>query len=187
MRLNLARTLRRSAANGPGERFVLWVQGCPLACEGCWNRDTWSFNPRQVRDVADVLAEIRATPGIEGVTFSGGEPFVQARALAELGRAVGELGLSVFIFTGYRLGELTSPAHRELLGVADVLVAGRYMAAKRSEGVRWLGSSNQRVHFLSSRYSQIDMDRSGDVEILVDVDGTMTLTGFPPSDLFGSS
>ena len=73
MRLNLARTLPRSAANGPGERFVLWVQGCPLACPGCWNPDTWAFERRDLRSVEDLAAVILATEGIEGVTFTGGE------------------------------------------------------------------------------------------------------------------
>ena len=53
MRLTLARTLPRSAANGPGERFVLWVQGCPLACPGCWNPDTWAFERRDLRSVEE--------------------------------------------------------------------------------------------------------------------------------------
>ena len=99
MRLNVARTLRRNAANGPGDRFVVWVQGCPLACPGCWNPDTWSFERRVVRDVGDLAAEILSVEDIEGVTFTGGEPFAQARALAELAHRVRLHRLSVFVFT----------------------------------------------------------------------------------------
>jgi sulfatase maturation enzyme AslB (radical SAM superfamily) len=80
MRLNLARIIQRSAANGPGERFVIWVQGCPLACPGCWNPDTWAFQKRELRDTKSVVEEILSVDGIEGVTFTGGEPFMQARA-----------------------------------------------------------------------------------------------------------
>ena len=98
MKLNLARTLHRSAANGPGERFVVWVQGCPLACPGCWNPDTWSFERRVVRDIDELAAEILSVEDIEGVTFTGGEPFAQARALAELARRVRHRGLSAFVF-----------------------------------------------------------------------------------------
>src|SRR6476646_9130931 len=106
MRVNVARTLPRSAANGPGERFVVWVQGCPRACPGCWNPDTWAFERRDLREVDDLIAEVLSTDGIEGVTFTGGEPFAQARALAEIARAVRATGLSVFVFTGYELDEL---------------------------------------------------------------------------------
>ncbi len=183
MRLNLARTLPRSAANGPGERFVVWVQGCPLGCRGCWNPDTWAFRRREVTEVADLVARIRATPGIEGVTFTGGEPFAQARALAEVGRAVRAAGLSVFVFSGYELAELATEAHRALLAATDVLVAGRYVESDRAEGLPWRGSSNQRVHFLTARYGPAALDDAAEVEFHIDPDGSLTVTGFPRSSL----
>lgn len=183
MRLNLARTLHRSAANGPGERFVVWVQGCRLACPGCWNPDTWSFERRDVVEVADLGAEILATPGIDGVTFTGGEPFEQARALAEVGRAVRNAGLSVVVFTGYEFAELTSDAHLALLAVTDVLVAGRYVEADRTESLPWRGSSNQSLHFVTDRYDAYDTTEAGTAEIHIGADGTVMLTGFPSSGL----
>lgn len=179
MRLNLARTLPRSAANGPGERFVLWVQGCPLACPGCWNPDTWTFERRDLRPVADLAAAILATEGIEGVTFTGGEPFAQARALAALAEKVRAAGLSTFIFTGYDLHELQRPEHRRLLASTDVLVAGRYVDARRAQGLAWRGSDNQRVHFLTTRYGPADMEDHAEVEYHLHRDGTIILTGFP--------
>jgi anaerobic ribonucleoside-triphosphate reductase activating protein len=179
MRLNLARTLARSAANGPGERFVVWVQGCPLACAGCWNPDTWPFERRDLRSVNDLLAEIRGTDGIEGVTFTGGEPFAQARALTLLATQVRSSGLSVFVFTGYELHELARPEHRALLAVTDVLVAGRYVEAQRATGLAWRGSANQRVHFLTDRYGPGDLDAVAEVEFHLSGDGTLTVTGFP--------
>jgi anaerobic ribonucleoside-triphosphate reductase activating protein len=179
VRLNLARTLPRSAANGPGERFVLWVQGCPLACPGCWNADTWAFERRDLRSVEDLTAVILATEGIEGVTFTGGEPFAQARPLTALAERVRAAGLSVFVFTGYNLEELTRPEHLALLAVTDVVVAGRYVEAERAGGLVWRGSANQRVHFLSGRYGPADMEEVGEVELHLGVDGTVTVTGFP--------
>jgi anaerobic ribonucleoside-triphosphate reductase activating protein len=179
VRLNLARTLPRSAANGPGERFVLWVQGCPLACPGCWNPDTWAFERRDLRSVEDLAAVILATEGIEGVTFTGGEPFAQARALTALAERVRAAGLSVFVFTGFQLDELTRDEHRALLAVADVMVAGRYVEAERADGLAWRGSANQRVHFLSDRYGPADMEEVAEVEFHLGADGTLTVTGFP--------
>lgn len=179
MRLNLARTIDRSAANGPGERFVVWVQGCPLACPGCWNPDTWAFERRDLRSVDDLIAQIRSTGGIEGVTFTGGEPFAQARALTKLATQVRAAGLSVFVFTGYDLDELVHPEHRALLAVTDVLVAGRYVEAQRATGLAWRGSANQRVHFLTGRYGPADLDAVAEVEFHLSGDGTLTVTGFP--------
>jgi anaerobic ribonucleoside-triphosphate reductase activating protein len=179
VRLNLARTLPRSAVNGPGERFVVWVQGCRLACPGCWNPDTWAFERRDLRSVDDLAASILTTEGIEGVTFTGGEPFAQARALAALAERVRAAGLSVFVFTGHDLDELTRPEHRALLAVTDVVVAGRYVEAKRANGLVWCGSANQRVLFLSDRYSPADMENVAEVEFHLGSDGTLTVTGFP--------
>lgn len=179
MRVNVARTLARSAANGPGERFVVWVQGCPLACAGCWNPDTWDFARRDMRGVADLAAEILATGGIEGVTFTGGEPLVQARALTELATLIKQAGLSVFVFSGYELDELTHAAHRALLGVTDVLVAGRYVESQRTAELPWRGSANQRVHFLTDRYTPGDMVGAPEVEFHLGADGGLTVTGFP--------
>ena len=187
MRLNLARTLARSAANGPGERFVVWVQGCPLACLGCWNPDTWAFKRRDLRGVEELAATILATEGIEGVTFTGGEPFAQARALAGLAEQVRAAGLSVFVFTGYELDELTRPEHQALLALTDVVVAGRYVEAERANGLVWRGSANQRVHFLSDRYSPVDMEEVAEVEFHIGDDGTLTVTGFPTEQMLAFS
>lgn len=183
MRLNLARTLARSAANGPGDRFVLWVQGCPLACAGCWNPDTWAFQRRDLRAVEDLAALILGTDGIEGVTFSGGEPFAQARALTALAERVRAHGLSVFVFTGYNLDELMHPEHCALLAVTDVLVTGRYIEAARTTELAWRGSANQQIHFLSDRYGPADLEQAAEVEFHLDADGKLTATGFPAAQL----
>jgi anaerobic ribonucleoside-triphosphate reductase activating protein len=183
MHLNLARTIRRSAANGPGERFVIWVQGCPLACPGCWNPDTWSFARRDVRDVETLFDEVLGVTGIEGVTFTGGEPFAQARALADLAARVQGAGLSVVVFSGYELHELDGTDERRLLGHIDLLVAGRYLQDEREEGLPLRGSRNQRLHFLSDRYGPDNLTDSPAVEVHLGPDGSITVTGFPSSTL----
>lgn len=184
MQLNLARTLRRSAANGPGERFVTWVQGCPLACPGCWNPDTWAFARRHSRDVDALVAEILSSTGIEGVTFTGGEPFAQARGLTEVAVRVRGAGLSVVVFTGYDLDELDGADARSLLAHTDLLVAGRYVAEQREEGLPLRGSRNQRLHFLTDHYDPSDLTGTPEAEIHLAPDGSITLSGFPSSDLY---
>jgi anaerobic ribonucleoside-triphosphate reductase activating protein len=179
MQLNLARTISRSAANGPGQRFVVWVQGCAIRCPGCWNPDTWEFETRQLRDAAELADEVLATDGIEGITLTGGEPFHQARALAEVARRVSTAGLSVFVFSGYELHQLIRPEQRELLAITDVLVAGPYIHAQRSLNIPWRGSTNQVVHFLTPRYDASDMSECPSVEFHIATDGQVFVTGFP--------
>jgi anaerobic ribonucleoside-triphosphate reductase activating protein len=184
-RLNVARWVSRSAVNGPGERFVLWLQGCGLACPGCWNPDTWSFAPRQLMSVEQVASLILATRDIEGVTFTGGEPFAQASALSLLARRVRAAGLSLMVFTGHELTELRGGSARALLAEVDVLVTGRFVLAERDLTLAWRGSRNQQVRFLTSRYSEADMPAGSQCELHLDETGAVDLTGFPPDELLG--
>jgi anaerobic ribonucleoside-triphosphate reductase activating protein len=179
MNVNIARMVARSAANGPGERFVIWVQGCSLACKGCWNPDTWSFRARDLRSVESIAGEILATEGIEGLTLTGGEPFLQAKALGELARVVRNHGLSIFIFTGFEMDELLHPYQLELLKYADVVVTGRYVESARIPWIEWRGSANQRVHYLTPRYSVESSDNVGEIEYIISGDGRVAVTGFP--------
>ena len=179
MKLRLARTIARSLANGPGERFVVWVQGCPIHCQGCWNQDTWAPQGGTEVDLDVLLTAISEEKGLEGVTFTGGEPMAQPDALAELATACRARGLSVFIFTGYRQEQLKSPAQQRLWSLADIIVAGPYVQAQRSFEHAWVGSVNQQVHFVSSRYSPADQLNAVRAEAHLETDGTITWTGFP--------
>ena len=129
--------------------------------------------------MAGLLKEIADTEGLEGVTFTGGEPMAQAEALADLATACRNRGLSVFIFTGYREDQLKSPAQRKLWDLADIVVAGPYVQAQRSFEHAWVGSANQQVHFVSDRYSPVDQQNAVRAEAHLEPEGTITWTGFP--------
>lgn len=182
--LNVARWLPRSAVNGPGDRFVLWLQGCGLGCPGCWNPDTWSFAPRRLLGPTEILALIDAAHPIEGVTLSGGEPFAQAAALLPLARGIRRRGLSLFVYTGHEFEELRSPAAQALLAEIDVLVCGRYREDQRDARLRWRSSTNQRVLFLTDRYGPADIAGSqGEAEVHIAADGRVMITGLPEEEL----
>lgn len=189
MRLNLASTVPQTKAEGPGLRYALWVQGCPMRCPGCCNPHYLSGMPSRVVTVDALRAEIRQTDGIEGVTFLGGEPFAQAPALGALAQALRSDGLSVMVFSGYTLRQLQAPRFAPLLQQTDLLVDGPYIASQASRSRRWIGSSNQRVHFLSERYHELEGRwPSGDtVELRLKrtSDGTVTLSinGYPHDDI----
>ena len=166
---------------------MLWLQGCPLRCSGCWNPDTWDFAPRHLLRPEQLVDLVRGVAAIEGVTLTGGEPFAQAESLVPAIRKLRSHGLSLMVFTGYEMTELSAPAAQELLEMTDILVSGRYREAERSEALAWRGSSNQEIRFLTGRYSESDL-RSGAemrVEAHIGLSGEVTLTGFPEIGLVG--
>ena len=96
--------LPSSSVYGPGKRWVLWVQGCTLACEGCWNVETWSRRSGQERTVSSLVEDIKANmEGLEGITVLGGEPLQQPDAVLSLMQQAKELGLTVMLYTGTNL------------------------------------------------------------------------------------
>jgi anaerobic ribonucleoside-triphosphate reductase activating protein len=183
-RINVARWVARSRANGPGERFVLWVQGCALACPGCWNPDTWTTAPRALLSADELCDLVLGTTGIEGVTFTGGEPFQQARLLAPVAERLRAAGLSVMTFTGHELDELRGTAAHALLAACDIVVTGRFVLAERDTSLLWRGSRNQRVHLAGDRYhASILRDAEQVIELHIAASGAVHATGFPPDDL----
>lgn len=148
MELRIAGTANDSIVDGPGIRFTIFTQGCPHHCEGCHNPETHDFSGGEVVDTADLLAKIKANPLLDGVTFSGGEPFCQAKALADLGREIKSLGLNIVTYTGYTFEKLYADRHEngwgELLAVTDHLVDGPFILAQKDWEIKFRGSSNQR-------------------------------------------
>jgi anaerobic ribonucleoside-triphosphate reductase activating protein len=160
--LHLAQTVACTEAEGPGRRFALWFQGCPLRCPGCCNPEMLPFEGGHSITLAALLDQIRtsaADHAIEGITLLGGEPLAHAAGGAALARRVHDLGLSVMVFSGYTLEEarrLPDPAVAELLSLTDILVDGPYDRDQAETRRRWIGSANQRVHFLTNRYRADD-------------------------------
>jgi anaerobic ribonucleoside-triphosphate reductase activating protein len=152
--MRVAHTIEATEAEGPGNRFALWVQGCTLNCRGCCNPELFDSSGGSERSVSEVLAEIAAVDGIEGVSILGGEPLQQAN-LPELCAGIRALGLTVMVYSGYRFDEIEArmPA---LLPHLDLLVDGRFDGKKLDHERRWIGSTNQELHFLSDAYRPDD-------------------------------
>jgi anaerobic ribonucleoside-triphosphate reductase activating protein len=173
----------RSRANGPGARFVIWLQGCTLGCPGCFNPSTHQLEGGQERSVEALLVELASTAGIEGLTLSGGEPLQQPEVAAELLAGARALGLSTLVFSGYRQEEIEQLPHgRRVLAATDVLIDGRYQASERlASGLR--GSQNQRIVLLSARYSLDEVEATPVAEIRISPRGELVLTGVNPLKL----
>ena len=148
MLLRIAGLVGESIVDGPGIRYTVFTQGCPHHCEGCHNPETQCFEGGRLADTAELLTEIAANPLLTGVTFSGGEPFMQPAPLVEIARACHSRGLSIWSYTGFTLQELHArhdTAVEALLSEVDVLVDGDYREEERDLTLMFRGSRNQRV------------------------------------------
>lgn len=168
-------------AEGPGRRFALWVQGCTLRCPGCCNPEMFAADKGRAVDSQALAAQALSTPGLEGVSILGGEPGEQADAVADFCERVRAGGLSVMLYSGYTLEQLRArPGAARLLSAVDLLVDGRYEQALPESKRRWLGSTNQVLHFLTARYAAPDprFSAGNTVELRLTREG-LTINGWP--------
>ena len=147
MEIRIAGTVEDSIVDGPGLRFVVFVQGCPHHCDGCHNPETHDFSGGKLTTTDSLYEQCMENPLCRGVTFSGGEPFCQAEALYELGCRFRSAGKHLMCYSGWTFEQLLAgtPAQRELLSLCDVLVDGPFILEQRSLNLKWRGSTNQRV------------------------------------------
>ena len=159
--MQIAQVVPCTEAEGPGKRFAVWFQGCPLRCPGCCNPEFLPFKGGQTKSARRNgrldCAERGKKAASKGSRFLGGEPFAHAagrgRARASCPR---HAGLSVMVFSGYTIEELRrapEPEVAELIALTDILVDGPYVREQPDTERRWIGSTNQRIHFLTDRYS----------------------------------
>jgi anaerobic ribonucleoside-triphosphate reductase activating protein len=189
--MQIAQVVPCTEAEGPGKRFAIWFQGCPLRCPGCCNPEFLPFRGGTTKTIAEMsgwMAQSREETCIEGITLLGGEPFAHAPAGLSLARAAREQGLSVMVFSGYTLEELqrrAEPEVAELIGLTDILVDGPYDRARPDIERRWIGSTNQRIHFLTSRYRfDEEWRKKNSLEIRV-VGRDISVNGFPAANAVG--
>ena len=181
MKISLHKFTSRSRANGPGERTVIWTQGCSRRCPGCFNPGAQKFI--DWKDITvDFLAVWIMAKKTAGITFSGGEPFEQAESLAKLARILHRRGLTVVCYTGYTIEELVAGCNddwNDLLEQVDLLIDGPYVREmKCNEPYR--GSANQRLHFLTGRIRPEEVyGEHQTAEFNLGADGTVLQTGFP--------
>jgi anaerobic ribonucleoside-triphosphate reductase activating protein len=182
--LNVAATCAATYALGPGLRAVVWVQGCVFRCPGCIAPGWIPIRPARLVRPADLVSELLGNPGVSGLTFSGGEPMLQAAGLARLARlARRQRDLSVICFTGFQKAALETnppgPGVADLLQEVDVLIDGPYITRLNdNQGLR--GSQNQRIHYLTDRLSGCDLERVPRRAEIQLSDGHALLVGVPP-------
>ena len=151
MKIRLAAPLQYdSVVDGEGIRVVIWTQGCSHNCKGCHNPETHDFNSGTLVDVNDIKKEISEITFQDGITLSGGDPFMQPEACLEIASFAQKLGLNVWAYSGFTFEQLkilskTKPAILDLLKNIDVLIDGKFILEEKSYDVPYRGSKNQRI------------------------------------------
>ena len=151
---------------GPNKRLTIWFQGCNIHCKGCCNPDYQSLVPKHILfldDLLQIIKEARDKFGIEGVTYSGGEPTLQQNLL-QLTAAIHDLGLGVISFTGRKFEEA-----KDILSGCDVVLDGAYVEELRETERKILGSTNQRIICLTERYPDCEAWFSGSPQKTIEV------------------
>ncbi|MBB5334932.1 anaerobic ribonucleoside-triphosphate reductase activating protein [Pectinatus brassicae] len=146
--IKIAGTVDDSIVDGEGYRFTIFTQGCPHNCPGCHNPQTHDCNKGKLVDADDLIQRIKQNPLLSGVTFSGGEPFLQPLPLNYIAEKIHTLSLDLTIYTGYTLEQLQdmhNAAIDKLLSLTDTLIDGRFLLEQRDLTLTFRGSRNQRI------------------------------------------
>ena len=148
--LRIADTIQDSIVDGPGFRFVVFTQGCLRHCPECHNPHTWDPAGGKEVTVDSLYKTLSANPLTDGLTLSGGEPYLQAAACAELAQKAKSGGFNVWCYSGYTFEEIieiskTDSGFKALIEATDVLIDGMFLIEQKSLTLKWRGSQNQRV------------------------------------------
>ena len=144
--IRIAGAMTESIVDGPGIRYVIFTQGCPFHCKGCHNPQAQTLSGGMDVTLRVLYDEFKDNPLIKGVTFSGGEPFIQTGPLAILAKFLKQKGYSIWSYSGYTYDKLVNdPIRRRLLEQIDVVVDGPFIMSKKSIDLDFRGSSNQRI------------------------------------------
>lgn len=166
--MRLHSVIAKSSVNGPGERLVIFFQGCEKKCHGCINPQTHDKNGGYLMNIDELFEFSTENSSIEGITLSGGEPFLQPKAVYEISKKAYQLGLSVIISTGLTLDELKLiPSFNKISRYVDVIIAGPYQHHERV-AIGIIGSANKQIVLFSSRYSLQDFIPKRNMEIIIE-------------------
>ena len=146
--IRVAGLIGDSIVDGPGLRLTIFCQGCLRGCADCHNPKSWPLGAGHEVSVASLLLKIDKNPLLTGVTFSGGEPLLRAKALLPLAEGVKERGLDLAIYTGYTIEEILADGDEDvlrLLDYASILVDGPFVDSQKSLTLHFRGSKNQRI------------------------------------------
>lgn len=179
LKIRIHSRLNKSRANGPGTRAVIWLQGCPFDCPGCFNPGLRDFNGGEAVPVEEITEWILSLKGIDGVSISGGEPTEQVQPLTTFLSTIRKSSdLTVLLFSGRTEKEIQKlTGGKELLDLIDVLIEGPYNMERANPPGMWPSSANQRIRFLTDRYNRDDFSGLPETEIIITDQGDVVEIG----------
>lgn len=148
--MKIARIIFPVNVLGRGNRVVIWTVGCTHRCKGCSNPELWDDSNAKNIDVSEIIKVVR-TFNVDGITITGGEPFMQPEELHNLIQELSIITDDILVYSGYRLNELKAMNNRHVnavLNLIAVLIDGRYIE-DRNKGQKLRGSDNQKIHILN--------------------------------------
>lgn len=147
MRLRIADIINDSIVDGPGIRLTVFTQGCNHKCKGCHNPATWDLNGGREIDIEEILKMVDKNPLLDGITLSGGEPFLQVEPLTELCEAIKKRGLNVICYTGFVWEEIIKDFEKNIAFInnIDYIIDGPFVESEMSLMLQFRGSKNQRI------------------------------------------
>ena len=163
MKLKISQVINDSIVDGPGIRLAVFTQGCIHNCPSCHNPQTHDINAGKETDTEKIAKLLANNPLLDGVTLTGGDPFMQAEQCAQIAKDAHALGLNVWTYTGYTYEQLldkNDPHFNALMNNTDVLIDGKFILEQRSLELKFRGSKNQRV---------IDMNKTRETGNIVEL------------------
>lgn len=150
MKIQIAGKIENSMVNGKGMRFVLFMSGCKHNCLGCHNKAMQDFNYGDEWEVDELFEYIKTHSYlVNGITYSGGDPFEQPEPLIVLSKRIKEeLNKDIWCYTGYVLEDLLAMQDtnkKELLKYINVIVDGKFEKDNMKDALKYTGSANQRI------------------------------------------
>ena len=152
MKIRINNYINESYVDGPGIRFSVFTQGCPHHCKGCHNPQTHDFYQGKEIETDELVQKMLKNPLLDGITLSGGEPFLQVDACLDLLKKLLQANptYDVIAYTGYLMEDLlkrsqTEKNLKELLSLIDYVIDGPFILELRDLDLDFMGSKNQRI------------------------------------------
>jgi len=178
--------LKKSRSNGPGNRAIIWMQGCPFNCPGCFNPGLKDYNGGNDVPVEELVEWVVSIKGIDGISISGGEPTEQLKPLNRFIAAIKEkTNLSILLFSGRTEKDILKLAGgRELIAVLDILIEGLYIRELSNSPGIWPSSENQKIRVMSKRYTEDDFLNLPETEIIITEQGEVIESGLGVMNIY---
>lgn len=167
---------------GPGERLLIFFQGCSIHCKGCVNKHIWPFKTGKNINSDDIVAILKKHPKC-GVTLHGGEPLDQAETLIDLVKKIKKNKRTIILFTGYLKKELNR-TQRRIWDLSDLVKSGPFVKEKLNYYLQFRGSTNQRIYTHKGPYHHYRIKDGKTSAILsLDNNGEMSIKGFYSNEI----